>query len=115
MKANPEVKITKLENRSDSSLGPEAKLGAQTEEQFRIQAKATDLLREIADRAKEVFLLEWEGNKIPRGAVINGNSISWTQHGIVTSAKGEMMGIYERLVEFGGISGKEQKMLVFID
>lgn len=110
---NPEVKITKLERRPDGSFGPEAKLGAQTPEQEVIQAQATGLLRRIAERAKEIFLLEWEGNKIPRGAVICGKSITWTQHGRVISEGDEDIGTYERLVEFGGKSGKEQKMLVF--
>ncbi len=59
------------------------------------------------------FLIEWTGNKIPRGASINGVQIGWTQHGIVTGTKGEDLGLYERLVECGGPRGTEQKMLVF--
>lgn len=113
MEANPEVKITKLERRPDGSFGPEAKLGAHTDEQVAIQATATGLLQKIAERARGIFLLEWEGNKIPRGAVINGKPVGWTQHGMVRSDQGEDMGTYERTVEFGGASGKEQKMLVF--
>lgn len=113
MEANPEVKITKLERRPDGSFGPEARLGAQTDDQVAIQTTATVLLQKIAGKAKDIFLLEWEGHKIPRGAILNGRSIGWTQHGMVTSDKGENMGTYERTVEFGGASGKEQKMLVF--
>ena|SRR3989344_388238 len=114
MGTNPEVKITKLERRPDGSFGPEAKLGAQSAEQVAIQATTTGLLCKIAERAKEIFLLEWDGNKIPRGAVVCGMSIGWTQHGLVTSESGQSIGTYERLVEFGGASHNEQKMLVFV-
>ena len=113
METNPEVKITKLERRPNGSFGPAAKLGAQTAEEIAIQGTATGILRKMADRNKDIFLLEWEGNKIPRGAVINGKPIAWTQHGMVTSDGGENIGVYERTVEFGGASHKEQKMIVF--
>lgn len=95
------------------SFEPEAKLGAQTDEQITIQTTATGLLQKIAERANDIFLLEWEGNKIPRGAIINGRSIGWTQNGIVVSDQGENMGTYKRTVEFGGANKSEQKMLVF--
>jgi hypothetical protein len=72
-------------------------------------------LTATAKRAKSVFLLEWEGNKIPRDADINGKKVNWTQHGIVTAEDGSDIGTYERTVEFGGASGKEQKMLVFVN
>jgi len=113
MRVNPEVKITKLKRRPDGSFGPEAKFGARTNEQEIIQTLATDLLRRLAEQAKDVFLLEWEGGKVPRGAVVNGKTIAWTQHGIVTSQKSKDIGTYERTVEFGGVGRKEQKMLVF--
>ena len=114
MGENPSVKVTKLERRPDGSFGPEANLGAQNSEQIVIQATATGLLRKIAERAKGIFLLEWEGNKIPRGAIVCDKRIAWTQHGLVTGESGKNIGTYERLVEFGGASGKEQKMLVFV-
>jgi hypothetical protein len=112
---NPEVKITKLERRPDGSFGPEARLGAQSAEEISLQTTVTGLLRRMAERAKEIFLLEWEGSKIPRGAVVNGKSIAWTQHGLVTSDAGEQIGTYERTVEFGGESGRAQAMLIFVN
>jgi len=65
------------------------------------------------DQATQVFLLSWEGNKIPRGIVINDSIIDYTQNGIVSSAEGEMMGTYDRIEEFGGDSGRLQRMVVF--
>lgn len=61
----------------------------------------------------ETYLVEWQGSKIPRGASIHGIAIGWTQNGIVSGTQGENLGTYERLVEFGGESGREHKMLVF--
>lgn len=113
METNPEVKVTKLECQPVGSFGPEAKLGAQTDEEIAIQIVATSLLQKTAERAKDIFLLEWVGHKIPRGAVINGKAIGWTQNGMVVSDHGEDIGTYERTIESGGASGKEQKMLVF--
>lgn len=73
------------------------------------------LLKKFVEHSKMVFLLIWEGNKIPRGAVICGHTIAWMQHGMVTSEQGETIGFYQRLMEFGGKSGKEQRVLVFVD
>ena len=66
------------------------------------------------ERASKIFHLKWEGNKIPRGAVVEGVEIAWTQNGQVTGIGGQMIGTYDRLVEFGGASGKEQQMLIFV-
>lgn len=62
----------------------------------------------------DTYFLSWQGNKIPRGAEINGQKIGWTQNGQVLSADGKMMGTYDRLVEFGGEKGKDQKMVVYV-
>ena len=112
---NPVVKVTKLEKRPDSSFGPTASLGGVTTEQFELQIVANLMLARIAGEAKAIFLLEWEGNKIPRDAEINGKKVGWTQNGLVVGTNGEDIGTYERLVEFGGPSRKEQKMLVFVN
>lgn len=110
----PTVKVTELEKRPDNSFGPTANLASNpTEEQLAVICSANALLQQFAERAKAFFLLEWEGNKIPRGADINGKKVAWTQNGLVTSDDGVDIGTYERLVEFGGASGKEQKMLIF--
>jgi hypothetical protein len=72
------------------------------------------MLSGMRQRAKKIFHLKWEGNKIPRGAVIEGVEIAWTQNGQVTGVGGKMIGTYDRLVEFGGTSCNEQQMLVFV-
>lgn len=115
MTQNSAVKVTKLERRPDGSLGPEAKLGASSEEQQELQTAMNGLLRRMAERARHIFLLEWEGNKVPRGTVVDGKTIAWTQNGMVTSQSGDEIGVYERLVEFGGKTGRQQQMLVFVN
>ena len=108
METNPQVKITKLE--SGASCIPNANLGTSGS----IRINVNEILARLAHTANELFLLEWEGNKIPRGASINGKEIAWTQNGVVVSADNQTVGVYERLVEFGGTSGNEQKMIVAI-
>ena len=115
MNANSPVTVTKLERRPDGSIGPTATSVPETISELELHIINTKVLRKTSERAKEIFLLEWEGDKVPCGAVINGRSIDWTQHGMVMSDHGEDMGVYERIVEFGGASRKEQKMLVFAD
>ncbi len=65
--------------------------------------------------SSKIFHLKWEGDKVPSGAIIDGEEISWTQHGMVTSREGKNFAVYERLIECGGKSGKEQQMLVFVN
>ncbi len=77
-------------------------------------AKFRSLLNTAKQKSQHIFLLTWEGSKIPRGAEILGKTIAWTQHGIVRDSNGGTIGAYERLEEFGGKSGKEQRMTVFI-
>lgn len=109
----PVVKVTEIEKRPDGSFGPHVTLGAQTPEEFGGEIQLNELLGKFASLAQKFFLLEWEGNKIPRGAVVCGHTIDWTQNGIVSS-RGARIGTYERLVEFGGANHREQKMLVFV-
>jgi hypothetical protein len=107
----PIVTVTKVERVYDS-FAPKVDLGATNDR----ERQTEDVLSEVLRRksvGNENFLLSWEGNKIPRGAVINGKTIAWTQHGRVISDTGQEIGTYERLAEFGGESGREQKMIVF--
>lgn len=60
------------------------------------------------------YVLDWNGNKIPRGVVLEGHEIGWTQHGVVSSTDGETMGNYDRMIEFGGEDGKQQRMIVYM-
>jgi hypothetical protein len=68
-------------------------------------------LAAYAERSTSVFFLCWKGNKVPRGAVIRGQVVAWTQNGSVVAESGALIGTYERLVEFG--PGDEQQMLVY--
>ena len=70
-------------------------------------------LQDLMKHGADTFLVEWQGSKVPRGAEINGVPIGWTQNGMVSGTGGEALGTYERLVEYGGESGREQKMLIF--
>ena len=110
----PHVKITELEEKQEGFC-PKVSVGATSAEEIHIEMNTKLVLLALASASKKFYLLEWEGNKIPRGAVIEGKTISWTQNGIVMSTDGKQIGTYERTVEFGGPSGREQKMIVFAD
>ena len=73
-----------------------------------------ELLAGFQKRSKRVFELSWKGSKIPGGAVILGKEVGWTQNGMVTSVDGEMIGTYERLEEFGGAEGNDQRIRVYV-
>ena len=62
---------------------------------------------------KSAYILKWEGSKVPRGAVVNDETLAWTQNGRAHNQSGKIVGNYERIVEFGGDSGKEQVMIVY--
>ena len=79
-----------------------------------IENRVNQLLHAHHRQAKKIFHLKWEGGKIPRGAVICDQEISWTQNGIVQAMDGDIIGTYHRLVEFGGNFGSEQQMIVFV-
>lgn len=75
---------------------------------------AKGMIARWRERARKIFHLKWEGSKIPRGAMIDGTEIGWAQNGQVVGVDGKTIGVYDRLVEFGGTSGKEQQMLIFV-
>lgn len=118
----PDVFVGKLrdEDRQSLAQGKPVKgvlLGADEQSEFQLQltqAIVQDLHGELMKQANDAFILMWEGNKIPRGAVVNGYAIGWTQNGQVLSVDGEMIGVYDRILEYGGESEKEQQMLVFL-
>ncbi len=113
--SNPIVTVTKLDKRPNGSGDPTANLGvSSTLNQVVVQLTTNQLLKKMAEAAKEFFLLEWVGSKIPRGAVISGHTVVWTQNGVVTAEGGGIIGTYHRVVECGGPSGQDQKMLVFL-
>ena len=46
--------------------------------------------------------------------MIGDEEIAWTQHGIVNGTRGQQIGTYDRIVEFGWEEGKDQVMLVYV-
>lgn len=84
---------------------PSAKVGDGSRE-----AQLNGLLQAWAAKATTAFFLRWTGSKVPRGAVIRGKVVAWTQNGLVVDEAGETIGTYSRLVEFG--PKDEQQMLV---
>jgi len=73
-----------------------------------------DVIRTLQRKKQtRVFLIKWQGTKIPRGAILFGHEIGWTQNGVVTSTKSKIIGTYDRLeikdAEFN------QAMLVYVD
>ncbi len=68
------------------------------------------LLAAHRERPSKSYLLRWnDGSRVPRGVVLNGHTIGWTQHGVVSDANGKMIGVYDRLTDT-----IEQVMLVQI-
>jgi hypothetical protein len=99
-----------------STIG-DAKLGIGQDPDFEIkltEAMAQDLQSALAKNAKDVYFMEWEGNKTPAGAKIGGHAIGRTQNGEIVSDKGESLGTYTRILENGGDSKKKQRMIVFL-
>ena len=78
------------------------------------EAGVNDLIGRIRKLGGRRFLLVWEGSKIPRDARVLDYEIGWTQNGRVRTTSGEDIGTYDRLVEFGGAGGKQQKMLIYL-
>lgn len=75
-------------------------------------AIAQNLIRQMASKSENFFLLTYEGTKIPRGAAIDNVEIGWTQNGMITGVGGQHLGYYERIVEFGPPSGNQHIMLI---
>ncbi len=78
-----------------------------------LQSKLNSILDKIKKGA-EIFLVDWEGSKIPRGVLVRGYEIAWTQNGAVTEVGGARIGTYQRLVEFGGETRQHHQMLIYI-
>lgn len=78
------------------------------------------LLQKCIEACNYVFLLKWRGSKVPRGAVIGGHKIIWTQHGKIMTGEegkpwsGKHIGYYQRLIEFGGKDQDEHLMLAYL-
>ncbi|MFA6097486.1 MAG: hypothetical protein WC788_07715 [Candidatus Paceibacterota bacterium] len=77
--------------------------------------RVNGLIQQMRSKSKRRFLLAWTGGNIPRGARILEYEIGWTQHDLVTAIGGEIIGTYDRLIENGGETKKEQVMIVYFD
>lgn len=75
-----------------------------------LSERVSSLLQRLS-RGKDAFLIEWSGSRVPRGAIIKGQEIGWTQHGVVRSTEGKVIGYYERIVD--DLSQDTQVMIVF--
>ena len=72
----------------------------------------TNLLNRLSEDA-DVYLVEWSAkSRVPRGAIIAGREVAWTQHGLVRQKGGDIIGYYERLVD--DLTKETQKMLVWV-
>lgn len=65
------------------------------------------------NQKRKAYSLEWHGDRVPTGAVVNGKTIAWTQHGFVKDKAGENIGTYERVVD--DLSQQPQKMIIYMD
>lgn len=77
-----------------------------------IPEAAKQLLTQLRAREENSYRLHWTGSKIPRGAKIDGQAISWTQHGVVYVEDGSTKGYYTRLEEWSGEGKDEHEMLI---
>lgn len=88
-------------------------IGALDENAQRIQAHINRIVKIAKEGATNFYLLSWQGSKVPHGVEVNGKRIGWTQHGVVSSETGETIGLYDRLIEFGGETGCDHQLLIY--
>ncbi|MCR4281403.1 MAG: hypothetical protein NUV88_03675 [Candidatus Kaiserbacteria bacterium] len=110
----PIVKVTEISTEHAKAPRQDLDLGVRFEVDRQLERQVSDALGQLQSAAKKSYKLEWEGNKIPRGAIVDGKTIAWTQNGQVVDDQGNMIGTYDRTIEFGGDSGKQQEMLVHL-
>ena len=109
---NPQVKVTDISKLlgEELPLGKGVKLGNP-----QLEGLVNTLLSRMKKSSSHAYILRWEGNKVPRGAVVGSETLSWTQNGCAHNETGEIIGTYERVTEFSGDSGKEQVMIVYLN
>ncbi len=57
------------------------------------------LLKDLTVIEMGNFLVSWTGSRVPRGAVVAGHTIGWTQHGLVRDENNDLVATYERLLD----------------
>lgn len=70
-------------------------------------------LKKLRGAKTRTFLLIWQGAKSPTGAKILDHVIGWTQNGIVYNETGKEIGTYDRVIEYGGESKRQQIMIAY--
>ncbi|MEK7463548.1 MAG: hypothetical protein AAB610_00280 [Patescibacteria group bacterium] len=112
MSNKPKVTVTDISEHLDNAALPRklsARLGLEKQD-----TRISSVLRGMRKFSTKAYVLEWEGSRSPRGTVLGRIQIGWTQNGVVRTDDSEDVGTYERLIDQGGESGKEHKMLIFI-
>lgn len=86
----------------------------QTIQIFLLEVNLNGLITELKKVSQKAYILAWEGGKVPRGAIVDGHTIGWTQNGQVIAEDGKFIGVYDRLMEYGGESKKQHQMIIFL-
>jgi hypothetical protein len=60
-------------------------------------------------------VVTWQGNKRPQGAKIGGMDISHAKDGLITDTQGDVLAVYGRLEQFGGLMHDTQMILICTD
>lgn len=68
----------------------------------------------MRNQGGRVFLLKWEGGKVPRGAKVLDHEIAGIQNREVINSKYQGIGTYVRIVEFGGPNRKSHVIVVYL-
>ncbi len=108
MKRPAGLRVTKLKQGVDGLIDPVLQVidGSMVSIKARFRRKGKS--------AKEVYLVEWRGNKrIPRNTIVGEISIWFLDHGLAKDMNRVVVAKYERLVKFGGFRKSEQKILMF--
>ena len=77
-----------------------------------IPAICYELLNRLRGAKRNAFRLHWTGSKIPRGALLDGSAITWTQHGVVSTEVQHNVGYYTRTEEWAGPNKDEHEMII---
>lgn len=71
-----------------------------------------EFLNRLRGAKRNAFRLHWTGSKIPRGALLDGSQITWTQHGVVSTEAQHNVGYYTRTEEWSGTNKDEHEMII---
>lgn len=113
----PEVRVTEIKRAETGEFvleRPGVDLGGRfSPDARRLENQINPLMDLLKARADRLFVLEWSGGRVPRGANLSGHEIAQTQHGMVVSTENKHFAYYDRLVDGGGEDQRDQMMLVY--